>query len=491
MSIFEISNTKEEKPIKIRGKGKHGVIGEYYKGNKKLKRIIISKSVKRVSHHAFADCENLKEIIFDENVKLDDICSYAFYNCLGLKEITFPSSLKYISNWAFKNCSNLEKVIFTDNVEIVNLFDLTKKDNAVLKKEIISNNLFSIGYAAFENCVKLKEIVLPQGIKNIYAQAFYNCKSLEKIVIPSSVYSVGCNVFGLCDNLEEAVLNEGLKELNLLAFNSCHKLKKVIIPSSVQKVSVDLEHYYNEDIPDIVDLDSTEFYSREINERFIRDINYYNDKSSGETVARSFTKYLYIKNAIDKNFYGLNKNELMQYKGLIVDVLTEELCSKYPYIKKKLLDLVNIKFKIREYEDKNVDFEEQYAYFIQYCNNYLFSNNNRQMTNSNVSETLGISDNHSKVNSALSVSSKPVDEFVPWYWMDQSNVYNREDYANISDNIPTAVSELIDEESLLLKQLGITKNDLGYWKNGDIIPELKVMDEMKALKRYNDLRKFS
>lgn len=127
MHIFEISKTKEEKPIKIRGKGKYGVIGEYYKGNKKLKRIIISKSVKKVSHYAFADCENLKEIIFDENVKIEQICSYAFYNCVGLKEIVFPKSLKYISGWAFKNCSNLEKIIFTDNVEIVNMIDLTKK----------------------------------------------------------------------------------------------------------------------------------------------------------------------------------------------------------------------------------------------------------------------------------------------------------------------------------------------------------------------------
>lgn len=488
MHIFEISNTKEEKPTKIRGKGKYGVIGEYYKGNKKLKRIIISKSVKKVSHYAFADCENLKEIIFDENVKIERIYSYAFYNCVGLKEIVFPKSLKYISGWAFKNCSNLEKISFTDNVEIVNMIDLTKKNNNIdLKKEIISNNLWCIGNNAFENCTKLKEVIIPKGIKYINDKAFYNCKSLKSIIIPSSVSDLFYNAFGSCDNLEEVVLNEGLEELNLLAFNSCHKLKKVIIPSSVRSVSTDLR--YNDDESDIVDLDSTEFYSREINERFINDIKYYNDESFSEIVAGLLTKYPYMKNYIDKNFDGLNKNELKQYKGLIVDAAIEELCSKYPHIKKELLDLVNIKFKIREYKDKNVDFEEEYTYFIQYCNNYLFSNNDRQMNNLSVSETL-VNNNHSKVNSALSVSSKPVDEFVPWYWMNQSSVY--EDYANISANISGAISKLIDdEESLLLKQLGITKNESGYWKDGDIIPELKVMDEMKALKRTNNLRKFS
>lgn len=287
--------------------------------------------------------------------------------------------------------------------------------------------------------------------------------------------------------MEEVVLNEGLDELNLLAFNSCHKLKKVIIPSSVRSVSTDLR--YNDDESDIVDLDSTEFYSREINERFINDIKYYNDESFSEIVAGLFTKYPYMKNDFDKNFDGLNKNELKQYKGLIVDAAIEELCSKYSYIKKELLDLVNIKFKIREYKDKNVDFEEEYTYFIQYCNNYLFSNNDRQMNNLSVSETL-VNNNHSNVNSALSVSSKPVGEFVPWYWMNQSSVY--EDYANISDNIPVAVSKLVDdEETLLLKQLKITKDESGYWKNGDIIPELRVRDEMKALKRTNDLRKFN
>lgn len=45
----------------------------------------------------------------------------------------------------------------------------------------------------------------------------------------------------------------------------------------------------------------------------------------------------------------------------------------------------------------------------------------------------------------------------------ESSVYNREDYANISDSVPPAIFKLVDnEESLFLEQLGIKKDKKGY-----------------------------
>ena len=490
MHIFGISNTTEERTIKV--KGNNGFIEErFFQKDQTLKKIIISKKIKKINEYAFANCENLEEVIFEKESKIEKIENCTLIGCDNLKKINIPNSVEMICAFAFAHCINLENIEIPNSVFLIGhgAFDGCKK----LKRLFIPHSVNRIKDYSFCNCEELTDLTIEEGVEVIEERAFSNAKSLKKIIIPSSVRVLAEGAFDNCESLEEVVLNDGLKVFDLTTFSNCKNLKKVIIPSSVDYIEhVESGLTFNDrsfDLNDWNSVENIEFYSRKINERFINDIKYYNDELFSEIVAGLFTKYSYMKNDFDKNFDGLNKNELKRYKGLIVDAAIEELCSKYPYIKKELLNLVNIKFKIREYKDKNVDFEEEYNNFIQYCNNYVFSNNDRQMNNLSVSETL-VNNNHSNVNSALSVSSKPVDEFVPWYWMNQSSVY--EDYANISANISGAISKLIDdEESLLLKQLGITKNESGYWKDGDIIPELKVMDEMKALKRTNNLRKFS
>ena len=57
----------------------------------------------------FANCKNLKLIIFGKESQLEEIQSKAFYNS-GLKSFTAPSSLKAIGASAFCNCNNLRHV---------------------------------------------------------------------------------------------------------------------------------------------------------------------------------------------------------------------------------------------------------------------------------------------------------------------------------------------------------------------------------------------
>lgn len=69
-----------------------------------------------VSHSAFANCENLEELI--DLDKLDDlkIDSKAFMSCKSLKRIVFPLKV-HINSLAFINCSSLKEVIF-HNIEL-------------------------------------------------------------------------------------------------------------------------------------------------------------------------------------------------------------------------------------------------------------------------------------------------------------------------------------------------------------------------------------
>ena len=122
-----------------------------------------------------------------------------------------------------------------------------------------------------------KEIVIPEGVKEIKANAFKNCYSLEKIELPESLEKIGEDAFFNCYKLntvnvaaqnkvfysEDGVLytnNGGEKNLYLypsgkraeefsipqdvtgisgLAFNNCLYLKKLNIPAAVNDIKED------------------------------------------------------------------------------------------------------------------------------------------------------------------------------------------------------------------------------------------------------------
>ena len=44
-------------------------------------------------------------------------------------------------------------------------------------------------------CKKLKHVILPEGVKEIGAEAFAECTNLEKVEIPKSVVKVGKKAF--------------------------------------------------------------------------------------------------------------------------------------------------------------------------------------------------------------------------------------------------------------------------------------------------------
>ena len=85
-------------------------IGECAFAFTKLKKIELPILLIAIGAGAFNNCEQLEEIVFNEN--LQTIGDNAFLMCTSLKEVHLPSSLEEIGCEAFSGCDSLVRIIF-------------------------------------------------------------------------------------------------------------------------------------------------------------------------------------------------------------------------------------------------------------------------------------------------------------------------------------------------------------------------------------------
>ena len=70
-----------------------------------------------------------------------------------------------------------------------------------LEEITIPDNVKSVGQEAFFDCVSLKEITIPDGATSIGWRAFKGCTSLTRITIPDSVTNIDGETFEDCNNV--------------------------------------------------------------------------------------------------------------------------------------------------------------------------------------------------------------------------------------------------------------------------------------------------
>ena len=109
---------------------------------------------------------HLRKMILPEGIT--EIGTRAFFYASALDEVRLPSSLVKIDNLAFTYCQKLtaQSFVFPENLEV-------------------------IGNSAFACCYKLAgEVVLPEKLKILEKQAFYQC-AITNISFPSTLEFLG------------------------------------------------------------------------------------------------------------------------------------------------------------------------------------------------------------------------------------------------------------------------------------------------------------
>lgn len=196
-----------------------------------LTEIDITKTA-LIKDEAFRGCQNLSVSTipadtlvavsaFEESgatdVIIEDIskvCNRVFADCKSLKKLTInvadgPTS---VSSALVKGCKNLQTVVFTGRTK----------------------NLTVIKAAAFKETKNLNTVSLPDTIKTISKEAFYD-SGIENIHLPEGLKQVGTMAFAR-SGLKDIIIPNKIKKLGEYAFHNCEELTEVTLPESVTKI---------------------------------------------------------------------------------------------------------------------------------------------------------------------------------------------------------------------------------------------------------------
>ena len=227
-----------------------------FKGNMRIRSIIIPNTVSVIGEAAFFNCANLNSVTLPDN--LVKLCGGAFAYCSSLIGITIPKTIEsagiysYASGYniydaaAFTGCSNLKHVEIEDGITRIpdNLFYTCNGIESIT----IPNTVTEIGEAAFFNCANLNSVTLPDNLVKLCGGAFAYCSNLTSITIPKTIenagiysYASGYNIYDVaaftgCANLKHVEIEDGITRIPDNLFYTCDGIESVIIPNSVTEI---------------------------------------------------------------------------------------------------------------------------------------------------------------------------------------------------------------------------------------------------------------
>lgn len=193
-----------------------------FEDTKKLKSVSIPGSVKVLD--ALFSASAIESVELGEGIEV--IGGSLFTRCNNLKSIVLPKSVKEIGFMAFAECQNLSDVNF-QNLSALNMIDSRAFYGCKLLENVdLSNsiNLTAITNSSFKDCRSLHTLMLPDGLKVIEAEAFMNCELLDLKKYPSSLTHIGNYAFGNNRSLTTISIGDHVVELGNGVFGNCRNV---------------------------------------------------------------------------------------------------------------------------------------------------------------------------------------------------------------------------------------------------------------------------
>lgn len=227
---------------------------EMFEKCQKLHSVNLLGSHITIPERCFCDCINLTEIDITKTALIKD---EAFRGCQNLSVSTIPADtlvsasafeetgvtdvviedISKIDNRVFADCKSLKKLTINVADGPTSVPSALVKECKNLQTVIFTGrtkNLTVIEAAAFKETKNLNTISLPDTIKTISKEAFYD-SGIENIHLPKDLKQIGTMAFAK-NKLKNIVIPNKTKRLGYYAFRNCKELTEVTLPESVTKI---------------------------------------------------------------------------------------------------------------------------------------------------------------------------------------------------------------------------------------------------------------
>ncbi|MDO5702519.1 MAG: leucine-rich repeat domain-containing protein [Lachnospiraceae bacterium] len=175
------------------------------------------------SESPFLNCHYLKSASIDEGATV--VPARLFYNCVALRNVVIPGTVQTIGASAFSGCIRLENVVLPSG--IVAIEDGAFNGCTNISSISLPDTLQSIGVYAFYGTT-IKSVTIPAALTTVGSSSpFFASYHLKKAVITSGMTAIPANLFSGCTALTTVTIPKSVKEIGANAFYNCANLKTV------------------------------------------------------------------------------------------------------------------------------------------------------------------------------------------------------------------------------------------------------------------------
>lgn len=156
----------------------------------------------------------------------------------GLTSIEIPDGVESIGYGAFYHCDNLASITIPDSVTTIEPSALNKtkwmEERLTDKKNpfVIVGDGILIAYTG-----SLESVAIPEGVKQIGAEAFMDNRKITAVTLPSTCKVIGEDAFAGCSNLVSVAGGSYVEEIRDRAFVGC-PISTIKIPASVKSIGL-------------------------------------------------------------------------------------------------------------------------------------------------------------------------------------------------------------------------------------------------------------
>ena len=210
-----------------------------------LTTVELLSSCTRIWDSAFAGCQNVSEILVTDSVVY--VGNEALHQTKWFS--SQPDGVVYVGRVAYSFVSpklTYEELVaaIKDQVgreleegeeRLTNVYEVILREDTIMVapyafsgKEIVSirmpDSVKIIGANAFYNCRLLNRVRMPSDLTTLAEYAFSGCTALEKIYLPGTILDVQDYTFQKCGSLRLLYLGKGIRSVGSFAFSGCKSL---------------------------------------------------------------------------------------------------------------------------------------------------------------------------------------------------------------------------------------------------------------------------